>query len=175
MRVFATYKGQDYHGSVPISVAGENPTREQVAAKIGPDDRLAAICWLESERTWRQFNAKGKPAQDVLPSGVSSSRGIARVQEYTWARTTEIEHNDYPRCAWQWDYCIDTASEILCYLEKQAPRRIRRLDFNTFQNHIIKAYTLGESCFKTKEDPGKFAYVRRVRGFMSNKPWEGKR
>ncbi len=172
LRVFALYDGQTHQGSVRVDIVGQNPTLTQVAKKIGPDDLLRAICWREST-DWRQFNSHGKPLQPRIGKRrFGSARGVAQVKEIPWGGSEEIEHNDYPRIAWQWDYCIDTARDILTYTTRKARKKFPAETDPRFTDRVVKAYHLGEGSFNTAEDPTKFDYVVAVRKFMAQKPWE---
>jgi hypothetical protein len=168
--VTASYKGTRHRANVRIRVLGENPSRGQVAKKIGPNDLLRALCWQES-REWRQFDPGGTPLRPRRGRLVGSARGIAQILEKTWGRTTEIEKNDYARIAWQWDYCVDAARDILRYLAKKAQKRFPHEGENAIANRVVKAYHLGEGSFNSSEDPADFDYVKSVRRFMLDKPW----
>lgn len=172
LRVFASYGGGNYEGRVRISVVGDNPSRRQVATKIEPDHVLGALSWLESGQTWHHFDHAGSPVQPRIGRKLGSARGIAQVLERWWARTTEIEHNDYPRTAWQWDYCLDAARDILCYLERKARKRFPTADAIRIQSYVLKAYNLGEGCFRVAADPDKFPYVALLRKSMAERPRE---
>lgn len=172
LRVFAVHGGQTHQASVPVKFVGQQPSVKQVAQKIGPDQVLRALCWRESTG-WRQFDSQGRPLRPRIgKSRFGSARGIAQIKEIPWGGSNEIAHNDYPRIAWRWDYCIDAARDIVDYLKRKARKKFPTEADPRFTDRVLKAFHLGEGSFNTAENPSKFEYVVAIRAFMAQRPWE---
>jgi hypothetical protein len=173
LRATAVYRRRHYHATVRLRITGTNPSKEQVAERLGNDVVFRALCWCESR--WRQFDDAGLPLQPRAKQGRAqrpSARGVGQVLERWWAGNPAIDHNDYPRIAWQWDYCIDAARDILRYCEKKARKKYPQEDELKIWNLALKAYKVGESTLSTNEDPADFPYVKSIRHLIADRPWE---
>jgi hypothetical protein len=167
LTVDALYEGQRYRASVPTVITGTNPSRGEVANKIGADDVLKAICWAES--TWRQFDRGGIP----LRNPDSSARGIAQIIERYWADSNVIRHNDYARMAWQWDYSIEAARDILVQYSRRVSEDKPAAVGADQLGWLFAAYHRGPTVLDRDAIPKSAKdYVTKILALMGEKPWE---
>ncbi|MBI5701447.1 hypothetical protein HZC34_06375 [Candidatus Saganbacteria bacterium] len=137
-------------------------------------DILKALAWQES--TWLQFKDDGQP---LLPKikikkgqKIPAMRGLFQISEYWWGRDKRIEHQDHNRVAWQWDYNIATAKEILNLLHGLVLAAYPDESEERKWNRTIKAFHEGGSSINTKRIPDDFWYVLEVREKLKGKLWE---
>lgn len=166
LTVEARYEGRRHRASVPARVKGTNPTREQIASAIGQDEVLKALCWAES--TWRQFDRHGAP----LKNKGSSSRGIAQIMEYYWTSSDKIRHNDYAKIAWQWDYCVEAAREILVHYTRFVRMKKPTATGTEQLGWLFATYHDGPKAVLSETTPTGVAYAKRILEYMATKPWE---
>jgi hypothetical protein len=166
IRISVFIKGKEYFTSTKASIIGQNPTREQLN-QVFPNDLLKAIAWQES--SWRQFDIKGNPLKN--PS--SSMVGIMQISERWWGtEKAPIKSSDFNRIAWDWNYNIQAAKEILGYYFKQVTNKYPDESEESRWNRTIKAYHAGESTIKTKASANDFWYVEKIRDHIRKKPWK---
>lgn len=166
IRMSASTQGRAYSTLIKVVVLGQNPTKEQIKQALPDNDVLRAIAWQESN--WRQFDAKGQPLKN--PS--SSMVGIMQISERWWGTDkAPIHSNDFNRIAWDWNYNIQAAKEILEYYFKRVTSKYPSESENARWNRAIKAYHAGESTIKTKESADDFWYVQKIRKHIKDKPW----
>lgn len=162
----AVYRGARHRASVRLVVHGTNPNREQVSQALDGDDVLKAICWQES--TWRQFSESGA----LLKNKGSTARGISQIMEYFWAGSKDIAHNDYVRIAWQWDYALQAARDILALYRKRVLKKFPAIGEQRVLDWTIAIYHDGPKRLGTSKDPSTDDCVVDIRNLMAERPWE---
>jgi hypothetical protein len=171
VRVAVVVDGVEYSTRIKTSIIGTNPERKDIEKALENNDLLKAIAWQESN--WRQFNAKGEPLLPGVPKGkrIPAMRGLFQISEYWWGRDKRITHKEYERMAWQWDYNIETAKEIISLLQKLVLSKYPAESNERQWDRVIKAFHVGESSIGTKEIPDIFEYVLSIRKIMRDKEW----
>lgn len=166
IRISVSIKGKEYFTSTKATIIGQNPTREQLN-QVFPNDLLKAIAWQES--SWRQFDAKGNP----LKNPNSSMVGLMQISERWWGTPrSPIKSNDFNQIAWDWNYNIQTAKEILDYYYQLVTNKYAGETEESRWNRALKAYNAGASTIKTRDSADNFWYVNKIRTLLKEKPWE---
>jgi hypothetical protein len=99
--------------------------------------------------------------------------GIMQISERWWGTDkSPIKSNNFSRIAWDWNYNIQAASEILEYYFKRVTNKYPNETEVSHWNRVIKAYHAGESTINTKGTADAFWYVQKVRRHIKDKPWE---
>jgi hypothetical protein len=173
VRAAVVVDGREYSARIKVNIIGKNPTKEQIG-KSFDNDLLKSIAWIES--TWRQFDSNGQPLRPKVKvkkgQKIPTMRGLFMISEYWWGRDKRIEHRDHNKVAWQWDYNIATAKEILDLLHDLVVAAYPTESDERKWNRAIKAFHEGESSFGTKLNPDKFWYVEKVRQALQEKAWQ---